>query len=89
MSFSDRPSAEKTGNITEQLRLLYDAWWGIFNSYPKEEVPAWGPVWSQYRVHVRKGLPMHLSKISAQKLHDKLHATPNVKTCGLDAWTVA
>ena len=32
---------------------------------------------------------MQMTKISPQKLRDKLLATPDIKACGLDAWTVA
>ena len=32
---------------------------------------------------------MQLRKISPHKLYEKLMATPDVKACGLDAWTVA
>ena len=84
----DRPNGQKIWNVTEQLGLLHDAWWGIFNSYPREQAPAWGPFWGRYRAHVKEGLLMQMSKISAQQLHDTLHATPDVKACGLDAWTV-
>ena len=73
------------GNSTEQLRPLYDAWWGIFDSYPKKQAPEWEPFWSRYRAYVRRGVPIHIGKISAQKLHDKLHGTPDVKAFGLDA----
>ena len=31
---------------------------------------------------------MQLRKISPHKLYEKLLATPDVKACGLDAWTV-
>ena len=55
VSFLDRPNGEKTGSITEQLRLLYDAWWSIFNPYDKDQAPAWGPFWGRYKTYVRKG----------------------------------
>ena len=89
ISFSDRPNGEKTGSITEQLRLLYDAWWSIFNPYDKDQAPAWGPFWGRYKAYVRKGRMMQMAKISPQKLFEKLQATPDIKACGLDAWSVA
>ena len=89
VSFLDRPNGEKTGSVTEQLRLLYDAWWGIFNPYQKDQAPAWGPFRGRYKAHVRKGRMMQLGKILPHKLYEKLMATPDVKACGLDAWTVA
>ena len=89
MSFLDRPTGENTGSVTEQLRLLYDAWRGIFNPYDKDKAPACGPFWGRYKAYVRKGRMMQMAKISPQKLYDNLQATPDIEACGLDAWSVA
>lgn len=87
--FVDRTDGTKTANVMERLRVLFEAWFLIFNSYGAKDLPQWDHLHQKYAEQIKgRGRPIKVPRLTGHRLRQKMCATPNGKAGGLDAWDV-